>query len=566
MSCLYVTIHFQPPYVDYPGSVHTYLIDWITSVRYSQRIYFALELLLIGSLLGVILVKKLPFRRQSAFLILSALTVLLLRIPNTLLPEQNLDESVIIAGSGMMIQEPKIWGSFDGTTVGPIHYYLLTLSYWLLGAVNYTSIRLIGLIFCIIPGIVFVYHAIRQLYGNQTAYAVAFGYTLCMATISSFEFIAYSSEVVPNLLLAVEVFCLSAVMAGKGFRYAGLLCFVAGLMPYTKLQGVPLAGTLVIYLFIELYRQLTFRKTVVLLLLGLAPTFLVGLYLLTNDLFFDFYHSYILFNLEYAGSGLRWGLVPEMLFGSAETPGGTPDILPYVLFTFAVISLQGLRLFYSGTHVRKIRIIFVLYLLAVVWFSVIKSGQSFRHYLNLFFVPLFWGLGVVWGESRRMLGPDTLLYRLGLYIPFLAIFLVKAPARNQGIEYAYRQQKPPEPLVAAIRALAKPTDRLGIWGHGNLAHLYCHTCLLPGTRDAFASRQIDPSSLQTYFLRRYVGDLHRNRPRFIVEDGRYQYYQTRLTTIDPEYFRGYTIQAVHDSVRLYVRKDQPTAERVIAEK
>ncbi|WP_154172216.1 hypothetical protein [Larkinella terrae] len=541
--------------MDYPGSLHNILVELMNSTRYSHKIYFALRIILVGFLFVLVIRKNQSDQQKIVIIILSLLAVFLFRLPNTVLPEQNLDESFMIAGAGVMVNDPFVFKSFDGTTIGPIQYYVLATAYWLLGSINYTSIRIIGLLLSIIPGIFFTYKAIRFLYNYETAKLVLFGYTLCMAGITFFEFVGYSSEVLPHLVISIEMLCLSAIMSGRQFVYAGILCFMAGLMPYAKLQGVPIAGVIVIFLGIELYRQLTFRRFFVLVSLGLLPTILAGIYLYLADLFPDFYASYLLFNLSYSNSsgGLRWSLPWQMLFGNADMPNVASDLIPFFLFTFFSISFLGARLLLSKiAFVSKRRVIYVFILLGIAWFSVIKSGQGFQHYLFFFFAPLFWGLGIILGENRQIVSSN--LYKYGFYIPFLLFFLLQLLNKNKGIEYAYRPLERPDPIALLIRKLAQPSDQISIWGHGNLAHIYCHTGLLPGTRDVFASRQINPSTLQPYFIRRYMDDIRRNRPRFILEDTHYKDYQTKFNSIDSSFISAYRVHSILDGVKVYVRE------------
>lgn len=555
MNLFYLSLNHLLPFIDYPGSVQGSLIELFTLTRYSHKIYFILKAILVSGLFVLAIRKDRTSKQEIVFILLSLLTIFLIRLPNTILPEQNLDESFMIAGAGTMLNDPMVFKSFDGTTIGPIHYYFLAISYWLMGSINYTSIRILGLLFCILPGVFLLYKAIRLLYDQKTATIVLFGYTLCMAGATLFEFIAYSSEVLPHLLISVELFCLSAIMAGRRFLYACLLCFVAGLMPYAKLQGVPIAGTLVVFLFIELYNRLTIKRLVILGSLGVLPSIGLGLYLYAADLFPDFYNSYILFNLNYSSpsSGLRWALPLNMLFGNSEMPIAAFDSLLFILFVFFCIVLLGVSILSSRVvTASKRRVIYVFIILGIAWFSIIKPGQGFQHYLFFFFAPLFWGMGVVCGENQQIVRSN--IYRFIFYVPFLLFFLIPALEKNKGIEYAYREQRQPDALVSLLKALEKPTDRISIWGHGNLAHIYCHTGLLPGTRDVFASRQINPSVLQPYFIRRYVDDLRHNRPRFILEDTRYESYQTRLNSIDSSFIASYQMYSMHDFVRLYIRR------------
>ncbi|WP_221622241.1 hypothetical protein [Larkinella rosea] len=321
-------------------------------------------------------------------------------------------------------------------------------------------------------------------------------------------------------------------------------------MPYAKLQGVLLAGLLVVFLFVEIRKQLTIRKVIGLISCGLIPSIILFTYLFSNSLIDEFYHSYLLFNLEYSGSltDLKWSLVPDLIIDSPETT-------PFFVFITAIIGSLSVYLFTRKSFAHKNRLIYCTLLLIVCWFSIIKPNQFFNHYLIFLFYPIFWILGVVSGEFQHLYPSRFRYYSGALYTVFFLLTVSSFTKKNLGIDYLYGFTYQPEPLVATIQSLASPLDRMSIWGHGNLARLHCYTSLLPGTRDVFASRQINPSELQPYFIARYKKDLEQNRPRFIVEDNQYADYQTHLQTIFPALPQFYSLHSRHGSINLYVRKD-----------
>lgn len=547
---LYFPILVNPLFISYPGSLQNTLIHLFKSAHFNQKLYLVLKIILILSLIVILLKNNKTFQNQLLFLCLASLTILFFRLPNTLLPEQNIDESVYIAGAGIIMNDPAIWQSFDCLTVGPLNSYLLSLSYWIFGSINYISIRLIGIFFCTIPSLICLYFAIKFLYGKPVAYCITLGYCLFNALLTTFDFIGYSSELFPHFLLSLEFLCFSAILSGRQFSFAYWLCFIAGLMPYAKLQGVLIAGLLVIFLFIEIRNQLTIQKTILLIISGLIPSFLVFIYLYSYSLFYDFYHSYLLFNLEYSGSltGLKWHLVPDLIIDS-------PEIAPFISFIIIIIIGMSVYLITKIPFSQKKILLYCFIILGIIWYSIIKPGQFFNHYLVFLFYPIFWVLGVVSGEFQKIQSSYFRFYSTSLYILFFGLVIFTFPKKNRGIDYLFSFSYQPSPLVSTIQSLAKPTDRMSIWGHGNLAHLHCYTSLLPGTRDVFASRQINPSSLQSYFITRYKKDLDQNRPRFIVEDNQYANYQIRLQTIFPDLNQFYLLNSRHGSINLYVRKN-----------
>ncbi|MGA0558568.1 hypothetical protein ACO2Q8_18045 [Larkinella sp. VNQ87] len=536
--------------ISYPGNLHTALIEFIKAIPSVQKVNLTVKLSLIIWLFWLLQKSNYKPSLRNLFLLTCALIILIFRLPYTLLPEQNLDESVYIAGTGVLLNDPRIWQSFDCLTVGPLNSYFLSLSYWLFGSVNYTTIRIVGILFCYIPSLICLFFSVKYLYNVRLAYSITALYALFCASLTLFDFTGYSSELIPHLLLSIELLCFSAVLSGRSFRYAYGLCLVAGLMPYAKLQGVLMAGIIVLFLFIEVRKQLSVQKAVALITCGLAPTALLSIYLAVHSLFIDFIYSYLLFNAEYSGSlsDMKWWLVPNLIVDS-------PDISPFCLSIVLILAIGLASLLIKGVPFQRKLIVYCTLLLAVIWYSVIKPGQSFNHYLVFFFFPFFWSLSIVLGEFLNQTPQRYSLLLITIFSLFAAFTVWPLRTKNTGIEYALHFSYQPDPLVATVQKLARPTDRMSIWGHGNLAHLYCYTSLLPGTRDVFASRQINPSSLQSYFILRYAADLHQNHPRFILEDDRYEPYQIRLETVFPDLNRTYHLQARNGSINIYIRND-----------
>ncbi|MRS62537.1 hypothetical protein [Larkinella terrae] len=545
----------NPFFISYPGSLQYTIIDIFKTAHIHQKIFLLLKIILVLSLIGFLLKKEFRFRNQFLFLFLISITILFFRLPNTILPEQNIDESVYITGAGVMLNDPAVWKSFDCLTVGPIHSYLLSISYWIFGSINYASIRLLGILFCSIPSLFCLYFALNFLYGKPVAYCISLGYGLFNAVLTTFDFIGYSSELFPHFLLSLEFLCFSAILAGRSINYAYVLCFIAGMMPYAKLQAVLIAGLLVVFLFIEIRNQLTVQRIIGLIGCGLVPSVILLVYLYSQSLINDFYQSYLLFNIEYSGSltDLKLGLVPQLIIDSPET-------MPFFVAISLIILCLSIYLLTRNSISQKRRLTYSLLILFICWYSIIKPGQSFNHYLIFLFYPVFWTLGIVSGEFQRQNFSYFRYYSVFVYSLFFLLTALTFTQKSLGIDYLYSFDYKPEPVVSTIQSLAKPADRMSIWGHGNLAHLHCYTFLLPGTRDVFASRQINPSSLQSYFIARYKKDLDQNRPRFIVEDNQYATYQTHLQTIFPALLQFYRLHSRHGSINLYVRKNNSAAK------
>src|SRR3954469_2997296 len=83
--------------------------------------------------------------------------------------EYNPDESQLIAGSITLAHDPVFWHSVDGTTSGPLNFYLLVPYTWLGIPLDYFTARLTGLV--LITGALFaIYRTLAVHYGRSIAW------------------------------------------------------------------------------------------------------------------------------------------------------------------------------------------------------------------------------------------------------------------------------------------------------------------------------------------------------------------------------------------------------------
>lgn len=535
--------------INYPGNLQNQFTEIITAIGYNQKIHIFTKGISILLLILLLFFHKKSGFVQILFLLSCSLTIFLFRFPDALLPEQNLDESVYITGARLLLEDPKIWFSFDPYTSGPLNFYVVSLANFLFGSIDYFTIRLCGLLLCTIPSVFCLYVSITFLYDRSVASLVSFGYTLFLAILTQPDFVAYGAESPTALLISLQLLCLAAIISGRSLRYAYCLCFFAGLTPYTKLLGVLISVLLTLILFAELRNKLTIKKVFFLVISGLVPSFVLVLYLYSNSLFYDFYKSYVLFNVQYGGS---FGNVDSTLIFKIIV--NSPDIIWFVSFIIFFVFFFAFYLLSKGSKIRG-KIIYCLLILLLVWYSIIKTGYPFQHYLVILFFPLFWVFGVVLGEIIILNPAVYRVYRITLVTVFTFFVLITLTTKSNGIAYAHFDTYKPNELTEKIDSLANENDKMTIWGHGEMAKLYSQTSLLPGTRDVFTTRQIDPSNLQDYFIERFLKDFSANRPRIIVEDSRYRDYQARLSTVFSELDSYYDLRAKSGDYNIYLRKD-----------
>jgi hypothetical protein len=527
----------------------------------------------------------------------------------------------MIASAAALLKDFRFWLSVDGVSTGPLVYSPITLINVLGGCINYATVRLFGLLFCVIPSVIFIYLAFKHLFGEKIARIIVLPLVVCMAFINFWDIIAYNGEHIQMLMISVSIFLYSRMITlsdGRQPINLFVLGFTLGCVPYAKLQSAPIALGMAIFLCINLlfgYRNNKKRvsKTLVIFIIGgLIPSIFVFSYLLFFGIFEDFWQSYILTNLAYAQKGL---------YESAATWSSKISILPLLIWTtphtkyyfislFICALVSGLLLFRFRSTLTSIEhklVLLSLLLASASYYSIIQPGNFFHHYQILFIIPAMFFSGTLVGILYKRQTFDVRLRRI-LLIGFLLIAIILPSSytlskgskgirraevyrryakelgheTNPNIEAAkniseYAEVNEREPaseywnssVAKKISEYAHPNERMAIWGWMN--HYYIETGLIQGTREAHSYYQISKSKQQDYYLKRYVSDLIRNKPVVFVDAvgpnsfyfnnsaQRHENFPIVKAVIDSHY----ALVAEIEGVRIYVLKKPEAEEKAI---
>jgi len=239
------------------------------------------------------------------FCFLLGIFIFLMRLPGLSRLELNPDESQAIAAAITLLIDPRYWISIDGGTSGPLVPFSLTIFPLFGVAIDYGSTKLLAVIIWIVS-VLLMYRAFANFFQDHLARVLILPLASCVAIFTWWDYVAYNTEHVPILLLALALFLTSKAYLSNDKQQAKILFFSAlalGLVLFAKLQVAPIVFVLGIYLIIVFgYKN---PKNIKYLIGGaLLPILLVLLYLWLNDLFYDFWSSYIQRNLVYAERGL----------------------------------------------------------------------------------------------------------------------------------------------------------------------------------------------------------------------------------------------------------------------
>lgn len=440
--------------------------------------------------------------------------------------ELNPDESQMIAQAMKFFQDDPIpWRSVDGGSGGPLDSYVLVIPALLGFHLDYAAARVIGLL-CITGTLSFTFLTLRVLFSDGLAKVAVIPMMFFFCFTRFFDFIHYSSEHLPILLLSAAVYLLVKYIRLDMVRKD--LLFLSGValgsVPYAKLQTAPVAVIIFLGVAAAVFikekgsgvsptRQLTAFCCGILLM----PAVISGV-VLWGGAFGDFWKSYIVSSLIYNESAKPLLSVAAAFIGEDEffhfLAGNIFFLLMAIVFIFAIRKKKR--------PLAQLLVSFI-YLSANIYI-VLKPGRLHYHYLLFLIPPLSIMSGVLLGNIAVYL---TEHQRIKLSIIFLMCFLGITTIFQIPRESEYYDDDPfaghaadyftidRDPVVSSIRSIANPSEKMAIWGW--TPKYFVLTGLVPGTRDAAAGFQIGDSPLRDYYRQRFLQDLKAERPPVFMD-------------------------------------------------
>ena len=459
---------------------------------------------------------------RSAFVLLLLLAAW--RWPTWFNPANfNPDESQLVAGAQTLTHDGVFWRSVDGATAGPLNFYLL-LWVKLFGApVDLLTARLTGLLL-VWGALFFSYGILRLFHARGPARLALVPVALFFALVTQDDFVHYSTEHLALFVFSGATFLLLREQRNNlNRRWAWWLGGVGlGLLPWAKLQAVPLGLVVVTWLGLALWRDPNLaadekrRRFRDLLLAGLTPSLLFLVVIRAAGVWPVFLQSYLLQNFHYVVTdqtpAYLWQTITRTLNLTWHFQACMAG--PLLIAIAGSVLYRPLRLPFRALWLLG----FMLFLAAL--FAVVLPRRPFAHYLLFLPLPLlYWSgavIGDLWERLRRPAHRGMLVLAgllLGGLPPLTLRFSQSVPEMLDRLQ-ASRDQ----PFTAAgniLRAYAQPEDRLGIWGW--MCDLYLETQLAQATRQGNSFLCIEASPQFDYYRGQYLADLQRNRPALFVD-------------------------------------------------
>jgi hypothetical protein len=577
-------------YTNYPGSISLGIYDAIAAAPGPFRIGWQFLFAFVVLFLSLVTFIKIQYPERinnlrrfkwvfspTAFILVLCTGLFLLRLPNMILPRQSVDEDQWIVAGISYLHGAVLWQGITGNTSGPL-VFSLPLMMVPIDGLNYTTIRLFGMLLCIIPAIYMIWRTLKLLYGDIAAQISVISLFIFFVTINEQELIVYNSEHVPMLLTSIALFLFFSIAyaAGYSVRVIAFLGFVLGLMPYSKLQVMPIGICIGLLGIFELATQKELpvskraRHILILIAFALIPSMVVGIYLTVHHAWGDFWSGYLLNNVQYA---MHNGANAQTFQVLTRTQKMT--IVPWLLLknhylTKFVLSQICIVLIIGAFQFRSLRsksffndklLWYAILIACAAYIAVSAPGNRFTHYIYLFIFPFILLTGILIGKLLSIHKAPS-VYKIGIFLPCLIyIFLVlwKSPT-TEGYDFVVSKQTlAMTDASKMIRKYAHPGEWMSVWGWGVNGFVEADLVMANKSNSPFWDMFTGDNPA---LFDEYMGEMRAKKPVVFldamlvtsspIEKFRYENYPALHTYITENYKKV----GEYDGKRIFIRNDR----------
>lgn len=529
---------------------------------------------------GLLWVATRPTIDWKVFIGLALLVFFLVRLPSLVFDyEINPDESQMITQALTLRQDPVYFRSVDGTTGGPLDSYFLILP-GLLGlpfdyiTAHLTALGLVSVCF------VLLFLTARLWFGEGAARLALLPFVFMLGLTQNGDFLHYNSELVALALLSGSYYLYATLLTQHQpslFRI-GVIGLFLGMVPFGKLQAVPLAAVVGLFVLIDILLRPNLTvvakssRVVVLGVCSLAFPALAVLLAKANGVYDDFVTFYIIGNFRYASdTNQLQSLIhlPEFFKKGSEFDW----LIKFTAIVWLAGLLVGLRRGFHPAGKSWQKTGFVGALLVATLFAITRTGSEYVHYLYFMTGPLLLGLAYGWQQLR--IG-ERLAQWAGLAATavFLLLFGIQAiqhyrngipvnPYPSYGQNGWAIQQSP---VSKEVMKYARPGEKLAVWGWR--CDYYVQTQMPQGVAENHTIRSAFGHPMQADYQQRYMRDFSRSVPPVFVDAvGSQSLWMNDRKTLGHELIKPlgqfvsthYTYMGLVNDTRIYVRNDRAKA-------
>ncbi len=530
---------------------------------------------------------------EAAFLVAVALMLLAFRWPFFYFPNYlNPDEASRISQALTLQDDFVFWRSISAGTSGPLNVFPhLFLGFFEPGH-YYAVDRFLAL--CVVMGaLVFFHFTVRRQAGPASARLGTLAPAMFFALTTNGDFIHFSGEHVPVLLLAgAWYFAIRLTEPGMvSRRIAWLAGCLAGAAPFAKLQASVIAVTIAAACFVFIFlRRDPLRRRWLLCGFLTAGGFTVPAVILAGTalggVFNNFWQSYVVMNIGYASNSAPLGAflasLPSLSFSMREFVTIFEGMIIAGLTGLGWVTVAG---GWRNADRRGIAIMGASSAVMVsALFSSVAPCRQFPHYFMLSVLPLAaWAYSCCairpvrdeGSNAPREFAPGLLAMwaAVGIALQMADFIVSRAIIQVRGHVREY-VDVPRSDVADTILRYASKGEPLAVWGWMHEYHV--ETGMKRATSDVVLeylwNTNIEGKPVDRYlelipdhFKNLFVDDLRRSNPpvfvdavapgSFIFSDTRafgYETFPALREFVDENYSFAHEIRGI----RIFVRKDR----------
>lgn len=441
---------------------------------------------------------------------------------------------------------------YDAHSTGFFNIVVLQALHYLGIEYTYTSLRLFGLFLFLVPAVIVFYYTVRRtLQPREQVLATGLLIHFLLFGAYNHDMLAYNSEYIIMFFTAVLFYCNAAYKQDGKVKWLILAAVCIGIIPFAKLQGVPIAFGFGLILATNTLRK---KRTVHLLLLGavsLLPLLIIFLSFRQLGVWDDFRIMYVQSNqylVSFSGAGF---------FDKLKTFIHLQRwVAPYYILAVLLLGFAVSRDKFRRESLKTIDWAPVI-ILGCAYFATAASGWGAEHYNTLIIIPLFLSLATFirytsvtsWLDKRR----NTIRFAGGLSL--MALVFTMLPELDRFKKRVYDDAWPyAEQLVAYIQQEIPPGQPLCVLGWFRAVEIQVDAKRPLATRTAhnFYLLAEKDEQLMNYYQQQYITDLERSKPVLIV-DASYELDNALLAPIKQYIDTHYTPDTVLNNSPVYKR-------------
>ncbi len=475
---------------------------------------------------------------QKLFLLFIFLAIIAFRWPFLSLGERNVDESQDLAIANTLFQDPAYWRSVDPGSHGPLTELPLMVGKIAGFSLDYGLSKSISLLLTIASACL-LYLAFCRIFSVKSARLACIPFVLMHGLTHFWDFLCFNAEGPLIFLLSLALFQLGRIYSNSPKSSSPLqwylLSFILGSVPYSKLQGVPIALVISLWGFILLWMQQLGRTKKLQLsgwyiFGGLSSSIMVSIYLTITNLWNEFIFRYILQNFLYTKrDNESFTEKVASFFNSFFSENSTNTFFREQFFLIIILGLICLafccRLWFVKSQKRNfpftryqiISVVFSLIFFLSCIYCTFIPGKLFFHYMMLLFP----------GISLLLCGLVFIIIKNGnkyLSILLVAGIIFTSSSFAADLEYfdkkllyftphsGYSTNKHPASKV--VLDLVSKGDSMVVWGW--FYRLHVETELPMGTRTT-PMHIFGMPELKEKYLTDFLNEFKKSKPEWFIE-------------------------------------------------